>query len=291
MKESKELQLSQDLNVITAEINSYKQVAGQAIFEIGRRLKHVKENDLVHGEWESYCTEQVKITPRHANRYIKVVEELGSNQTSVSDLGINALYEIATLPEEEREKEHVTSKGETKTVDEMTVRELQEVKRKLKQTEQQLKEEQSKEPKVVEKVVEIDNTDYEGINNLEKEKRQIEEKMNSIKLELEEIKLNNSEVSKLKEGLKKLNRTRDDLLSSIDVAKIVGEFSANTDNYIDGELSRIMRPDNFDEIISSKPLLEVTDRKVQALRLMVEEYDMKRNNYKLNSDIIDVEII
>lgn len=32
-----ELTLSTDLNVITAEISSYKQVAGQAILEIGKR--------------------------------------------------------------------------------------------------------------------------------------------------------------------------------------------------------------------------------------------------------------
>src|SRR5699024_4286829 len=137
-------------------------------------LKHVKENDLVHGEWDKWCHD-IGFTRQYANRYIKIVEELGeSNGNSSFHLGVNALYQIATLPKEEREKEHVTSKGETKTADEMNNRELEELKRKLReekeakeQAEQQVKqarqseeialkkleEEQAKEPKVVEKEV------------------------------------------------------------------------------------------------------------------------------------------
>src|SRR5699024_1003914 len=140
-----EIKLSTDINVITAEINSYKQVAGQAIFEIGKRLKHVKENDLVHGEWEVYCNETLGMDRTYASRYIKVYEEFGNSNVDPG-LGLSKLYQIATLPQEEREKEHVTSKGETKTVDEMTKRELQEVKRKNKELEQRAKqaEEQAK---------------------------------------------------------------------------------------------------------------------------------------------------
>lgn len=127
---SNEIKLSEDLNIITAEINSYKQVAGQAIFEIGKRLKHVKENDLVHGEFGKWL-ERIEMSHRQANRFMKVYEEIPSNSSSLSTLGVRALYEIATLPQEERDKEHVTSKGKIKTVDKMTVKELQEVKRKL----------------------------------------------------------------------------------------------------------------------------------------------------------------
>ncbi|WP_240522294.1 DUF3102 domain-containing protein [Bacillus thuringiensis] len=129
------VELSNDINVITAEINAYQQVAGEAIFEIGRRLKYVKETDLVHGAWSKWCESEIGMTRQHAHRFIKVFEELGTTDvTSGLHIGVKALYEIATMPEEQRDKSHtIPSTGETKTVDEMTVRELREVKKALKQ--------------------------------------------------------------------------------------------------------------------------------------------------------------
>jgi Protein of unknown function (DUF3102) len=134
--ELNEIVLSKDLNVITAEINSYKQIAGNAIFEIGKRLKHVKENDLVHGEFGNWLR-TIDIEESQARRLMKVARELDGKRGTYHELGLRALYEIATLPESERNKEHaIPSTGETKTVDEMTVRELREVKRQLKETQQ-----------------------------------------------------------------------------------------------------------------------------------------------------------
>src|SRR5690625_1029931 len=129
--------LSTDINVITAEINAYQRVAGEAIFEIGRRLKHVKENDLDHGEWERWIKEDAKMSPSNARKFMKVAEELTSNRSTSNDIGLEALYQIATLPPEQREAEHVTAKGETKTPSEMTVRELRELKAELKKTQEQ----------------------------------------------------------------------------------------------------------------------------------------------------------
>lgn len=108
------------------------------MFEIGKRLKHVKENDLAHGEWEKWLG-SIDMTPRQAQRFMKVVTELGENASSVSHLGIKTLYEIATMPEEEREKPQVIpSTGETKAPVDMTTRELQEVRKSLKAAEQAL---------------------------------------------------------------------------------------------------------------------------------------------------------
>ncbi|MDL5039522.1 DUF3102 domain-containing protein [Weizmannia coagulans] len=119
-----------------SEINAYQRVAGEAIFEIGRRLKHVKENDLAHGQWSKWC-ESIGMDRTTAYRFIKVYDELGrGNVAPWQQIGMKALYEIATLPPDEREKPHVIpSTGEVKTVDEMTVRELREVKKALKEAE------------------------------------------------------------------------------------------------------------------------------------------------------------
>src|SRR5690625_1896696 len=112
--------LSTDINVITAEINAYKRVAGEAIFEIGRRLKHVKENDLAHGEFGKWHEEEIGISRRLAQMFIKVADEFEGNAKSVSHLGIATLYQIATLPPEQREVEHELPNGQTKKPDEMT---------------------------------------------------------------------------------------------------------------------------------------------------------------------------
>lgn len=179
-------ELSTDLNVITAEINSFKQIAGQSIWEIGRRLNYVKEHDLAHGQFIEWIN-SIGFDRTEAYRFMKVANELPNVET-LQHLGTTALYLITQIPEEEREKEHTTSNGETKTVDEMTVRELQELKKQLKEKDKQIKnlsnvasdldeqlsqermkKQQTKE-KIVEKVIEKIPDDYEQLKSSDNDK-------------------------------------------------------------------------------------------------------------------------
>ena len=186
-----EIQLSKDINTLTAEINSYKQIAGQSIWEIGRRLNHVKENDLAHGEFISWVN-SIGMEYKEAQRFMKVANEL-PEWTTWSHLGGRVLYLISTLPEEERTKEHVTEKGETKKPDEMTVRELQELKRQLKAKDEQIEMQariiedlNEQEPQVIEKEVVIEKipSDYKELKRLSTE---ISSENQSLKQEKERL--------------------------------------------------------------------------------------------------------
>ena len=125
-----EIALSNNLAQIELEISHHKQIAGQSIWEIGRRLNHVKENDLTHGQFINWVEDQ-GIHIREAQRMMKVASEL-PNTTTLSYLGTTALHLIATLPEEEKQEQiQRIEDGDTPTV-----RELQEVKKKLKLSQQ-----------------------------------------------------------------------------------------------------------------------------------------------------------
>ncbi|HDD0318933.1 TPA: DUF3102 domain-containing protein [Staphylococcus aureus] len=110
-------------------------MAGQSIFEIGRRLKHVKENDLAHGEWSNWL-KSVNLNRAQATKFIKVSEEF-SDDSTWNQMGLSAMYMIATLPEEERTVEHKTSNGELKKPIDMTRRELEHLKKELKQRDEE----------------------------------------------------------------------------------------------------------------------------------------------------------
>lgn len=120
-----EIALSNNLSQIELEINHHKNIAGQSIWEIGRRLNHVKENDLAHGQFMSWLR-KVEIDHTSAKRMMKIANEL-PNSATLHHLGTTALYLIASLPEEEQKNQI----NRLEQGDSLTVRELQLVKKKF----------------------------------------------------------------------------------------------------------------------------------------------------------------
>lgn len=128
-----QLMLSGDLNVLEFEIKQYKQQAGSAFWEIGRRLTYVKTNDLSHGQFGNWL-EKVGIDHTAANRLMKIAQEL-PNSATMQNLGISVLSMIASLPADVREQQHVTSTGEVKLPVDMNVKELRNLRQTINQVE------------------------------------------------------------------------------------------------------------------------------------------------------------
>ena len=158
-----EIALSDNLQLIELEINYHKKIAGESIWEIGRRLNHVKENDLAHVEFENWLS-SIDMSRDQARKMMKVAKELKSETTRV--LGIEALYLVSTLPEEEKQ----VQLERIEQGDNPTVRELKDLRRKLKESEERNKrlEEQALQKEVIEKEVVIEKVpdDYEATKNL-----------------------------------------------------------------------------------------------------------------------------
>ena len=165
-----EISLSNNLSQIEFEISHHKQIAGQSIWEIGRRLNHVKENDLAHGKFMEWLN-KINLNWPEANRMMKIAKKL-PNYSTLSNLGSTALYLIATLPEEEQEEQiQRIEDGDTPTV-----RELKEVRKKLnlsKKANEQLRAENEKikssKVEVKETIKEVIPEDYKATQDLNKQ--------------------------------------------------------------------------------------------------------------------------
>ena len=236
-----EIALSNNLPQIELEIKHHKQIAGQSIWEIGRRLQHVKENNLVHGDFGKWL-DDIKISHSEARKMMTIAQQLSSNRSTLNDLGTAALYLIATLPEEEKQEQiEKIEQGDTPTV-----RELQEVRRKSKLKDQAIKAledelEHVKQTKTTEKVIEkeIIPDDYQATQDLNKQllgkNKDLSDELDSVKRSLrlkeasyEMLEQETSEALALKESIEHLRADKEKLENSVsnifNLSKLVTKF-------------------------------------------------------------------
>ncbi|API89400.1 hypothetical protein BKP56_09100 [Marinilactibacillus sp. 15R] len=209
-----EYELTKDLNQITAEINSYKQIAGQSIWEIGRRLNFVKQNDLVHGEFMAWI-ESLGIEYTFAKRSMKIANEF-SNSATVPNLSNTALYLITTLPEEEKQKQiQKAADG-----DSPTVRELRKLRQELKEKDESIHRLKKQPPEVKEVIKEIKPHDYEGLKSdneqLSGALRKVREELDAHKSRKEFIEKQYNELLQSREAVEKDSKEYNELKAAIE---------------------------------------------------------------------------
>ena len=235
-----EIALSNNLPQIESEIREEKENVGKSFWEIGRRLNHVKENDLARGQFLEWL-KTMDIERTLAHRMMKVAKEL-PNVATWQHLGNRALYLLATLPDESRQEQiEKIEQGETPTV-----RELQEVKRKLKLKDQSLEAvkgelERAKAVKPIEKVIEkeIIPDDYQATQDLNKQllgkNKDLSDELDSVKRSLrlkeasyEMLEQETSEALALKESIEHLRADKEKLENSVTniftLSNLVSEF-------------------------------------------------------------------
>ena len=219
-----EITLSNNLSQIELEISHHKQIAGQSIWEIGRRLNHVKEDDLAHGKFMEWLN-KINLNWSEANRMMKIAKEL-PNYSTLSNLGSTALYLIATLPDEEKEEQiQRIEDGDTPTV-----RELQEVKKKLQLSQQAnkfLRDENEKikssKTEVKETIKEVVPDDYKATQDLNKQllekNKELSKTVKSIEERSEFIEKQLADTLAQREEVDKKSAQYDELTRAIEESK------------------------------------------------------------------------
>ncbi|KAA9263529.1 DUF3102 domain-containing protein [Streptococcus anginosus] len=287
-----EIALSNNLAQIEYEIREHKAKIGESIWEIGRRLKHVKENDLTHGQFLNWV-ETVGIARNEAQKYIRIVNELSPNYETFNNLGLSALYLIATLPDEVKQEQL----NRIEEGDNPTVRELQELRRQLnlskadnkilqekneRLADQALKglEKKTVTKEVVKEVVPDDYTATKRLNNtlLEKNKNLVDE-LDSVKrsLKLKEasyqlLEKETSEAIALKDSLEHLRADKQKLEASVANVFELSNLATEFETFFDEK----MAPLRFKALIQGAGK-EIQIDKIRQLLTLTENWLSEMN--------------
>ena len=271
-------ELSTDLSTITAEINAYQRITGEAIFEIGRRLKHVKENDLAHGEFTRWVEREVNMSIRHVNNFIRVYERFG-NRNPGTDLpaSITVLNLLTSFTDEQLEQEYELPDGTRKKPVDMSRRQIEELKRQLKQAEQEAEAERKERERLEREHAELINDEIEMLRKENESLRKINE-INERRAE---------EGDRIKSELERLGTAKDDYGRAINAATELSGLVVKIEHLLKDELA----PIKYSRAITEQKDNEIVQRNLEEIIRIVRDWCNEMDSYLSKNNYIDVEVI
>ena len=174
----------------TAEATVYR-VTLAGVIEIGKCLEAAKEK-VKHGEWEEWCTENLGYSQRQAQRFMKIADTYGNENSifgksdTLSDLSISKAYSLLSIPEDE-----VESFIENNDVEGMTVKELKEKIKRLESEKDEQGTEMEKEILQLQEQMERKNGEMKRLAD------EMEQKNGEMKRLADEMEQKNSEAEHL----------------------------------------------------------------------------------------------
>ena len=302
-----EITLSNNLAQIEVQIQTLAETANNSIWEIGRRFNHVKEKDLTHGQFTEWVEKQ-GFHIREAQRLMKIASDVPKT-TTLSHLGVNNLYLIATLPDDQKQEQiERIEEG-----DNPTVRELQELRRQLnlskadneelrqkneRLADQALKglEKKTVTKEIVKEVVPDDYTATKQLNNtlLEKNKSLVDE-LDSVKrsLKMKEasyqlLEKETSEAIALKDSLEHLKADKQKLEASVANVLELSNLATEFETFFDEK----MAPLRFKALIQGVGK-EIQIDKIRQLLTLAENWLSEMNKIvpEKGRTIVEGEII
>lgn len=207
------------LPVIASEILYIEsQVAKTALdgaIQIGIKLKEAKEK-VDHGQWEDWCSENLNYSKSKAEKMMKIATEYGDENSPYAktymctDLSISKALRLLQVPESE-----VESFAEKNDIQDMTVKELEDKIKALKQEKEDQSVEMEKEILELQERMEKKNDEAERLaGELESMKSQTADPEEIIKLEEKFHKAKERE-NDLKEKLKAEKEARDQEIQKV----------------------------------------------------------------------------
>lgn len=195
-------------------ILAHAQIAQQSLWEIGTGIKKMRDGklykELGYQNFEKYCEQALGIKRNHAYKYISIVERLGEDFVSsrMQNAGINKLYLLSTLSEEDRQE--LTERVD---VEDISTRQLKAEIDKLKAENSELSDANGELTKACQEVCEAREKAERDAKRLEKQVKELEAR--PIEVVAKDVNVDEAVSEALKAEEQKHNKQMDELSQTI----------------------------------------------------------------------------